>query len=397
MIERALEAIGPEDLRQPQANRVPESQTLEYKQLLPRGTDGDRKEFLGDVSSFANAIGGDLVYGVTEVREDGKATGIPETVDGLADVNPDAEGLRLESMLRDGIAPRLSNVRLRWVPGFSEGPVLIIRVARSWSGPHMVTYQQHSRFYARAGSSKYALDVFQLRQAFLNSGSLSERAREFRAERLGRLLAGEMPVTLSSTSLVCVHVIPHAAFAGVIEVDFALAASQGELLQPFYSQGRGSTYNLDGFLTFSPKSDGTNSAYLQVHRNGVLETVNSTIMTLPLHPGEVQHLPALPFATVLIEFVERARSVMRAIGIEPPMSVFVSLLGVRGLELGVSLYLFAGNPTPFDRDNVLLRDVLLTDWEGNVHSILKPLLDQLWQAAGHGRCLLYDAQGNWRP
>src|SRR3982074_1362806 len=109
------------------------------------------KEFLGDVSSFANAIGGDLVYGVTEARKDGKPTGIPETVDGLAGVNQDAEALRLESMLRDGIAPRLTGVLLSWVPGFPEG---------RWSGPHMVTYKQHSRFYGRTSGGKYALDVF---------------------------------------------------------------------------------------------------------------------------------------------------------------------------------------------------------------------------------------------
>ncbi len=299
MIDRELDEIVPEDLQRLHANGVPESRTLEYKQQLPGGTDGERKEFLGDVSSFANAIGGDLVYGVTEAREDGRATGIPATVTGLAGINQDIEGRRLESMLRDGVAPRLPSVRLRWMQGFPEGPVLIIRVARSWSGPHMVTYQQHSRFYARAGGGKYALDVFELRQAFLNSGSLRERAREFRAERLGRLLAGEMAMALSSTALICVHVLPHAALAGAFEVDLQLAANQGRNLQPFYSDRLGWTYNLDGLVAFSPQHDGTNSAYLQVHRNGVLETVNSTMLTRPLFADEVPHLPSLDFANQL--------------------------------------------------------------------------------------------------
>ena len=104
------------------------------------------------MSSFANAVGGDLLFGVTELRENNWTTGTPESVDGLA------------------------------------GPVLIIRTRRSRAGPHMVTFQQHSRFYARNATGKNALDVFELRSAFLNSGSLRERAREFRAERLGRLL-----------------------------------------------------------------------------------------------------------------------------------------------------------------------------------------------------------------
>jgi len=55
------------------------------------------------------------------------------------------------------------------------------------------------------------------------------------------------------------------------------------------------------------------------------------------------------------------------------------------------------HPRVFDRDNVLFRDVLLTDWDGDVRVILKPLLDELWQAAGLARCLDYDNQGNWHP
>lgn len=46
-------------------HRVPESRTLEYKRDLPDPKDRDSKrEFLGDVTSFANAQGGDIVYGI---------------------------------------------------------------------------------------------------------------------------------------------------------------------------------------------------------------------------------------------------------------------------------------------------------------------------------------------
>jgi predicted HTH transcriptional regulator len=87
MIDKPLGDIDSEDLQRLQVNGVAESRSLEYKQALPGGTDLERKEFLGDVSSFANATGGDLLYGVTEAREDGKPTGIPKSVDGLAGIN----------------------------------------------------------------------------------------------------------------------------------------------------------------------------------------------------------------------------------------------------------------------------------------------------------------------
>ena len=38
---------------------VEERRRLEYKRALPGGTDDEKKEFLADTSSFANAAGGD--------------------------------------------------------------------------------------------------------------------------------------------------------------------------------------------------------------------------------------------------------------------------------------------------------------------------------------------------
>lgn len=214
MLQKPLRDIRLEDLQRLVVNKVPESRSLEYKQALPGNTDSEKKEFLADVSAFANAIGGDLLYGVTEAREDNKTTGIAESVDGLPSVNTDHETRRLENIVRDGLQPRLPGVQFRWVDGAQKGPVLIIRVPRSWAGPHMVVFQQHGRFYRRNAAGKSALDVFELRQAFLGSGSISERAREFRAERVGRLVAGDTPVVLEGDRLIGVHFVPHAAFAG---------------------------------------------------------------------------------------------------------------------------------------------------------------------------------------
>jgi hypothetical protein len=174
--------------------------------------------------------------------------------------------------------PRLPGVRFQWVSGFQDGPILVIRVPQSWAGPHMVTFRQHSRFYARNAGGKYALDVFELRRAFLGAGSISERVREFRAERIGRIAGGELPVPMTSTSLVCVHVVPHAALAGAVDIDLLHASNQVDHLEPLYSTGRSWRFNLDGYLMHSPTASGKNTSYLQVFRNGSLETVSSALI-----------------------------------------------------------------------------------------------------------------------
>ena len=56
---------------------------------------------LKDVSSFANADGGDLIIGVDE------AEGIPTAIPGVVVADVDAEKLSLEETIRRGIEPRI--------------------------------------------------------------------------------------------------------------------------------------------------------------------------------------------------------------------------------------------------------------------------------------------------
>jgi hypothetical protein len=48
------------------SDNCPEAQVLEFKRALPDRSDKGHAEFLKDVCAFANADGGDLVYGIAE-------------------------------------------------------------------------------------------------------------------------------------------------------------------------------------------------------------------------------------------------------------------------------------------------------------------------------------------
>src|ERR1017187_7453994 len=89
------------------SDKVAEGKLVDYKSALPGGSDSERTEFLADVSSFANTFGGYIFYGVIE---DG---GIPTNISGLPITDADAEINRLESMMRDGLDPRLPGVSCR--------------------------------------------------------------------------------------------------------------------------------------------------------------------------------------------------------------------------------------------------------------------------------------------
>jgi len=197
--------VAAEDVASLVNEKVTERRTLEYKEKLPGGSDLDKKEFLADVCSFANLIGGDILYGIRDERDgDGKPTGIPESVVGLAGLNLSAERERLESIIRNGIQPRIPNVQSAELQMEEHGPVLLLRIARRIK-PHMVTFKGTSRFYSRHSTGKYQLDVQEIGQAFAEQRSLGERMREWRMERIAKIIGEAGPVILEGPSRFLLH------------------------------------------------------------------------------------------------------------------------------------------------------------------------------------------------
>ena len=66
MIPKNINDILGDDLTALITNGVAEGRTIDYNRDLPGNADADKKEFLADVSSLANTVGGDLVFGMDE-------------------------------------------------------------------------------------------------------------------------------------------------------------------------------------------------------------------------------------------------------------------------------------------------------------------------------------------
>ena len=66
MIKKEIENIEEADIQHLIDEQNIESKTLEYKSILPGNLNSDKREFKADISSFANASGGDIIYGVKE-------------------------------------------------------------------------------------------------------------------------------------------------------------------------------------------------------------------------------------------------------------------------------------------------------------------------------------------
>ena len=108
-----LQRVSQADLEALREDEVSEGIQIDYKRDLYGPTGDDKREFLKDVSSFANTAGGDIIIGM-----DAK-DGLPTNLIGVEGAL-DADMQRLESLLRDRIEPRIVGVRMQPVPFMVE-------------------------------------------------------------------------------------------------------------------------------------------------------------------------------------------------------------------------------------------------------------------------------------
>ena len=159
---------------------------------------------------------------------------------------------------------------------------------------------------------------------------------------------------------------------------------------PIGSRGFNPMFNSDGLLRDAGGVDGKSDGFLQLFRNGVLESVNSSrIIGLDQQDG----VASTAFVEDLVRFLQDACRLLRKLQVGPPVLVLVSLLGVKNLPL------FVGGGTRgapvFDKNKILLPEVELVDLRADIQPILRLPLDVLWQAAGLKGCSHYDADGVW--
>lgn len=364
-------------------NAVRESRSLDFKREAVGGKDDDKREFLADVSSFANTIGGDLVFGVEE------ALGVATAAAGISFADPDAEIQRLESVLRTGLEPRLPAHQIRWIERTPGRGYLIVRTPRSWAAPHRVVFRD-AKFYGRSESGKYPLDVAELRAVFLASEALPDRIRRFRTERATLIEVGEGALPLKPGARLVLHIIPVSAFVSPLAL---MVNERTALFGPIGASGFNYLHTLEGFATYSGPEGSTEGvrAYTLAFRNGIVEAVavvgHTDQKDASITPASVE-LSLLRMLTPYLQSMQR-------LGIQPPFFIAVSLLGARGYRLHVRSWAVDAVQRPLNRDVLFLPEVEIQEALPPAELVLRPLFDLFWNAFGYPGSFSFDQQGRY--
>ena len=368
---------------------VPEGVLIEYKRTTYGGSDADVKEYLKDVSSFANTHGGDLVIGIEEKG------GLAKKVVGLTGVDPDKELQRLDSLARDGIEPRIVGIRMKAVSVSGAGVAFVIRIPKSWNPPHRVSARKTNRIYARNSTGAYELSVEELRVLFASGATTVDRMRAFKAERLARIDAGEAIVpSIARPDRLVLHLAPLASFGLGQPIDLAQAHALQESLRPVASRGFTPQINFEGFVNFFIGSDGRCRSYTQVFRNGIIEAVKVGIL---VDDKDIKFLPSLEFDNWIFEVLPDYLKALRELNVPAPITMMLSLQGVRGAYLATHDNWHIDPPPPFDRAVVELPEVVIEQYgtAEEYQRAVRPAFDALWNAAGYFGSKHFDAEGRW--
>lgn len=361
-----------------------EGGSLDFKRDFEIRSDEQKREFLADVSAFANSQGGDLIFGIAEVG------GVATELVGIELQDSDAEILRLENILRSGMEPRIPTVSIRWI---SLGPargILIVRALRSWNGPHRV--MANNRFFARNSAGKYPMDVSELRSSFLAAEGVIARIRRFRDERVSMIATGQSPIGLGAKHpRMVLHVLPISAFLTPLSLP---PEGRSQWFQPLtISGGWSQRHTLEGFLTYmDSEGEAYDASYALTFRTGAVEAVGNLGRRDPEH-GDFVFLEEAE-ATLCDKYLTY-RDGLLGLGASAPLAVFVTLVDVAGTRNYVNPRFYASRRTPlFRQDMVFLPEVLVEQPSERAFEDIGSVINSMWQTFGYARSPYHDADGH---
>lgn len=382
ILGKRADLLDEADIRRLVENRVQESKSLDYKKELKIGQDKDKKEFLYDVSAMYNTEGGCLVFGIEESKDEkGYNTGTPAAICGINIDNSDKLTQQIEDIIKGNSEPRISNIILNIIE--MEGIfILVIGIPKGLGFPSMITFNESNKFYKRRNSGKYAVDVYELNQMFMQNQILKEYAEKFRSERIEKVRNLKVFPMLDNTVSFFIQIIPF-SFINERTLDFTQIENMNltTTMKPMGASGWDKMFNLDGFATFSISHDRQKIiSYDQIFRNGIYEVYTSSVFEQVKDDkgAEVNCIYGQYLISNTIEKIQNGLTVLQKFQIEPPFLICLSIHNIyNGTIKGDRWF-----GRRFMTNEIILPTTILPTYETNIYTELKSNFDILWQSIG---------------
>ena len=170
-----VNSLKKESLEEFLAIGIPEGAHIDYKiKLSGKNKKEAYKEFLKDITAFANADGGPLVLGVKEPSED---QSVDDQIIGLEGGTELAK--KLERLAASSVEPRIPGILVNPVAISDSHTVVVVYIPHSTVKPHMVNFNKNRTFFIRHTESSVPMATHEIRDAVLNSATTEGQARYY--------------------------------------------------------------------------------------------------------------------------------------------------------------------------------------------------------------------------
>ncbi len=385
-------------------NGVEEGRYIDFKRAIELKEPAKKLDYAIDLVSFANAGGGNIVYGVAEKK------GVAHSLYGISSNDVDSEKRKLIQIAEDWVDPKIPGMEIVALE-HDEKSFLILHIPESWNAPHMVCGSEQTLFKKRHGSQNCIMDVDEIRLAFVSRRDELKRFSEYRIDRIKKSLGGSAGMRLSGSAFVFAHVVPLSGIRSltVLSGDDLQHSVEVFKSEPFSSER--SRFNLDGYLhgRIADPEDGF-GWYVQVFRNGLMELVDTKSLwyqTRDNFGSDSDRLSRSSHALVEIgdteilvtNFVKRSIDFLGACQVPAPYFVFLTVVGLSGRILKkqnstkMQDLMRASSSMTIQEQELHIPEILISSDDIQQISMgLRPLFDILWQASGRKECLNYNSE-----
>jgi hypothetical protein len=388
-------------------DEVSEGPRLDYKQTIALNSEKERLEAAKDISSFANEIGGTIIYGIQEDRKSDEIA-IPLKPYGI-DPIPGLES-RLENIYVDSITPHLPEWRIRKIEltEYSQKVIYIAWVPESWVGVHMVQAYGDQRYYRRGQLRAVAMSEHEVRQRYerlrIGQYALKDFLNSSELNYLGAYLPKDKFIS---------HYVACPAMLFPERVNFATSDMRGWLnknryeLWEWFSKG-----TFDKWVSFAygvRARLSVASGMVELHRNGAISHWSEAVVRQNNENQERYELLYLEELKGIEGFLQFARSFYQKIQYVGPLHFQVRIQNLPP-KARVENRMDSTFP-PADPYNLFMRsdDLLITTFDGNIfislskpssklvenpNKILKDIADEMFRAFGLWEADCFDDQLN---
>ncbi len=376
--------IDASDLIRLQSSAVPEGLRIDYKRDLYAA--GEGREFLKDLSSFANSQGGYILIGADE------ADGTIESLPGVDGTITDVGIQRMENWCRDGLEPRVASVHMRPIDVGNGRSVIAISIPRSMNPPHRVSMQGSNRFFIRNSNGKHEASVEELRHLFGFGARLSDEIASFINDRRARIRDQTDHLADLGNGRLTIHIVNASSFRDQTFVDLKKLYADPYRFSPS-SDATKRRVVLEGVVVGS-KSEGKFDCRCLIARDGTIETVFSDL--LRDRDGGLL-IPGQWLVEQLLGTVKNCLDGLIDLGATGPFVIAARLETSPGAAIAFVRRPWNGHPS-FDRAIVDLPTLTLLEYDPSTSTphLIRPLLDQLWNSVGFTECQYFNGE-DWNP